>query len=218
MSVRRFYGQWAGVYDRLARRTPGIGRLRRTAVVAATLSPGETAVEIGCGTGANLGVLADAVGPTGRAIGLDITGPVLSRASRYIGSHPAVSVIQADATQPPIAGPIDAVLGTFVAGLFADPVAVFKQWWDRLAEGGRLVVMSFQAPDTSIGHLLWPVYKLLPALSRPPLFQLRYPDSPAATHDRRVARLHDWVADQHNVIDRRLWGGFVRLTVATRRS
>ncbi len=44
---------------------------RKKAVAALRLRPGDTVVEIGCGTGLNFGLLQTAVGPSGRIIGVE---------------------------------------------------------------------------------------------------------------------------------------------------
>lgn len=54
------------------------------AVDALELSPGDTVVEVGCGTGANLPLLAARVGPTGRVVGVDITDAMLERARALV--------------------------------------------------------------------------------------------------------------------------------------
>ena len=46
----------------------------------ATLSPGATVVDIGCGAGMDLMLAARAVGPDGHAIGIDMTEPMVERA------------------------------------------------------------------------------------------------------------------------------------------
>lgn len=54
------------------------------AVAALPLCPGDTVVEIGCGTGLNFGLLVDEVGETGRIIGVDMTDAPIS--SQYLPS------------------------------------------------------------------------------------------------------------------------------------
>ncbi len=67
-SAQEFYGRWARLYDLIARRTPGIPRLRGRAAAACGLESGDTVVEMGCGTGANLPYLRERVGPEGTVI------------------------------------------------------------------------------------------------------------------------------------------------------
>ena|GEM_PF-134644 len=101
-SATAFYDRWARLYEPIAAHAPGVGRLRRRAVDALRLERGDTVVEIGCGTGANLPLLARDVGPTGTVIGIDRSRGVLERARRNTRGYPQVEVLQADATQLPI--------------------------------------------------------------------------------------------------------------------
>src|SRR6516225_9790783 len=48
----------------------------------AHLRPGETVVDLGCGGGLDVLLAARKVGPTGRAIGIDMTSEMIDRASR----------------------------------------------------------------------------------------------------------------------------------------
>jgi len=86
-------------------------------------------VEFGCGPGVNIPALREAVGPTGRVIGVDITRGMLDRARALVDRHgwENVSLVRADATAPPIQA-ADGVLATFVTSLFPDPYAVVSEW------------------------------------------------------------------------------------------
>src|SRR3989440_8731729 len=48
----------------------------------ANLRPGETVVDLGCGGGLDVFLAAGRVGPTGRAIGIDMTTEMIDRARR----------------------------------------------------------------------------------------------------------------------------------------
>ncbi|MFB6083178.1 MAG: class I SAM-dependent methyltransferase [Halorientalis sp.] len=149
--IRDFYGRWAALYDRLAT-APGVRSWRRRAVAALSLSPGDTVVEMGCGTGANVPFLRERVGPDGRVIGVDVTRPLLDRASARAGERGWTNVhyCEGDATRPPISGPVDAILGTFVLGLFEDPEAVVDEWVDLCRSGGRVAVLNVQRSDRTL--------------------------------------------------------------------
>lgn len=56
-----------------------IGKWRRIGVEALQLQPGDTVVEVGCGTGLNFELLQNAVGPHGKIIGIDISEEMLER-------------------------------------------------------------------------------------------------------------------------------------------
>ncbi len=149
--VREFYGQWAHLYDLLAS-APGVRSWRRRAAAALDLSPGDTVVEMGCGTGANVPFLREQVGPEGRVLGVDVTRPLLDRASERAAARGWTNAqfCTADATQPPISGPVDAILGTFVLGLFRNPAAVVSGWVELCREGGRVALLNFQRSDARL--------------------------------------------------------------------
>ena len=134
-ATQRFYGRWARLYDLVAT-APGVDSWRERTVDALDLEPGDTVVEMGCGTGANFPHLREAVGPEGRVVGVDLTRGMLRRASERVDREgwDNVELVQADATRPPVAGPVDAVLATFVVGMFADPRPAVDGWVDVLAQ------------------------------------------------------------------------------------
>src|SRR5690606_40886017 len=61
---------------------PGLSRLRDWAHQALALRPGETAVDIGSGTGSEVITFAEAVGPTGTALGVEPDPHLLAAAER----------------------------------------------------------------------------------------------------------------------------------------
>lgn len=140
--TRTFYGRWAGLYDRLAV-APGVRSWRRRAVGALDLSAGETVVEMGVGTGANLPLIREQVGPTGRVIGVDLTRPMLDRAANRIVSTgwSNVHLIQADATELALRIEADAILATFLVGMLPDPGPTVTDWLGMLAPRGRIALL-----------------------------------------------------------------------------
>ena len=129
--IRERYGRWARLYDWFARATASVGGIRRDCVAVLDLDPGDTVVEFGCGPGVNIPTLRDAVGPTGRVVGVDITRRMLGRAEALVERRgwENVSLVQGDAATPPIAA-ADGVLATFVTSLFPDAYRVVDGWCD----------------------------------------------------------------------------------------
>jgi SAM-dependent methyltransferase len=127
--IQRGYAAWARVYDWFARATASVGGVRTGCVDALALDPGDTVVEFGCGPGVNVPALREAVGPTGRVVGVDITGAMLDRARGLTERRgwENVEFVRGDATDPPVRS-ADAVLATFVTSLFPDPYAVVSDW------------------------------------------------------------------------------------------
>ncbi|WP_254522967.1 class I SAM-dependent methyltransferase [Natrinema caseinilyticum] len=222
-SAQEFYGRWARLYDVIARRTPGIARLRRRAAAACRLEPGDTVVEMGCGTGANLPFLRERVGPTGTVIGIDFTRQVLERARAATADYDNVSVVRGDATRPPLGtgaaaaetdgGEIDAVLATFVVGMLEDPVAAVDDWCDLVGSDGTVVLANAARSETWYAPPVNAVFRAIVILSTPPTMQLRYENDPHIRLDEKIDAAHARlrhrsaaVADETHVL------GVVRLT------
>jgi ubiquinone/menaquinone biosynthesis C-methylase UbiE len=110
--AQTFYGRWARLYDAIAT-LPGVGSWRARAVEALELDPGDTAVEMGCGTGANLPYLRERVGPEGTVVGIDFTRGMLDRARVRVerAGWENVHLVRGDATRPPVGGGIEDVGG-----------------------------------------------------------------------------------------------------------
>lgn len=157
MSVPDFYGRWAGLYDAIAT-FPGVDRWRRHAADALDLAPGDTVVDMGCGTGANLPYLRDRIGPSARVVGVDLTRPLLNRAR--VERRGAASLVQGDATRPPIrAGEPDAVLASFVLGMFRDPATVVDDWCDLVGPGGRVALLDASTSARPLARVLNPAFR-----------------------------------------------------------
>ena len=184
MDSRTFYGRWARAYDAVAA-APGVQSWRERAVATLDLSPGDTAVEMGCGTGANVPHLRERLGPGGRVVGVDVTRGMLRRAREHDDRTGAgVHYLQSDAARPPVTV-ADAVLATFVAGVFPDPGAVVEQWCDLVGPGGRVALLNFQRSDRRLAAPLNLAFEGFVRLSAPGGRLSR--SSQAAAFEGRVA-------------------------------
>jgi ubiquinone/menaquinone biosynthesis C-methylase UbiE len=154
-ATQRFYGRWARLYDLVAT-APGVDSWRERTVDALDLEPGDTVVEMGCGTGANFPHLRERVGPEGRVVGVDLTPGMLRPARERIDREgwTNVDVVRGDATRPPISGPVDAVVGTFVVGMFDDPAGAVESWFDLLVPGGRVALLNAGRSDRLLARPL----------------------------------------------------------------
>jgi len=214
-TAQAFYGRWAALYDAIAQYTPGVARLRKRAAAALELSPGDTVVEMGCGTGANLPYLRQRVGPEGTVVGVDFTRPVLDRARRLAERHgwENVHVVRGDAARPPVAEAVDGVVASFVVGMLDDPAATVGDWCDLVGGGGNVVLLDAAVSDRRAAAPVNAAFRVGTVLSTPPTLKLRYDDSP---HER----LRQRVTDARETLRRRStavahedhWLGIVRLT------
>src|SRR5215472_15399827 len=93
------------------------------------ITPGGMVLEIGCGTAATTVPLAQAVGPSGRVVGVDLAEPMLAGARERIAESGLgnISLMQADAQVHRFeAGRFDLIASRFGVMFFADPVAAFS--------------------------------------------------------------------------------------------
>ncbi|MFD1722053.1 class I SAM-dependent methyltransferase [Amnibacterium endophyticum] len=120
---------------------------------------GDAVVDLGCGTGLNLPLLARAVGPEGLLVGLDRSPHMLAVAARRPGrGWPGVHLVEADATRPPLdrvaevlraagrpAG-ADAVIATYSLSVTDDWRAAWAGATALLRPGGRAAVVDMRLP------------------------------------------------------------------------
>jgi ubiquinone/menaquinone biosynthesis C-methylase UbiE len=147
-----FRGQ-AGHYDKGVRayRLMGIaeGRYRRDTVAALALKPGDTVIDLACGTGLNFPLLHNAVGASGKIIGVDISPEMLDQARRRVEKKGwrHIELVEADlnsyAFPPGTAG----MLSTFSMYLIPDPEDVVRRAAAALRPGGRLAFLDAKQPD-----------------------------------------------------------------------
>ncbi len=143
------FGAIAPVYDRLNTvMTAGAdGRWRRAAADAATLRPGDRALDVACGTGKLTALLAARVGPFGRAVGLDVTPEMVEAARGVYSDLVQCEFVQGDALALPFAaGDFDAATIAFGLRNLADFEAGFREMARVVRPGGRVVCLELTLP------------------------------------------------------------------------
>ena len=133
--ARRRYDRMAGRYDLSTRL---LAPARRRAIEALRLDAGETVLDVACGTGLNLEPLQQAVGGSGRVIGIDISPGMLAvaRARKERAGWANVELVEADVARADLP-PVDAALFSFTHDVLQIPAAV-RGVAASLAPGARV--------------------------------------------------------------------------------
>lgn len=148
--ARELYDQLAPSYDALASvyRLVGSRRLAEQGMRLLGLSPGDTVVDLGCGTGVNLPWLAQAVGPAGRVVGVDLSREMLDQARRRTADAPAeVDLVQQDVRDFAFPDGTAGVVATFALEMVPGYDQVIERACRALAPTeGRIAVMGLRRP------------------------------------------------------------------------
>jgi demethylmenaquinone methyltransferase/2-methoxy-6-polyprenyl-1,4-benzoquinol methylase len=208
--TRDLYRRRAARYDLAVRLFGLVGmrldRYRMRAVHALALRPGDTAVDLGCGTGLNLPLLVKAVGPAGHVIGVDLTDAMLDQARRRVedAGWPNVELVQSDMAAYAFPSGLGGVLSTLALTLALEYDAIIRRAARSLRPGGRLAVFDLKRPEG------WPepLVRLAAWLNRPYGVSLDLADR------------HPWESIRsalREVVFQNLYGGMLYLSVGEAR-
>ncbi|MGD2110640.1 MAG: methyltransferase domain-containing protein [Phycisphaerae bacterium] len=141
--VQRFYRLQAPIYN--LTRWPFL-RGRKTAIAWLDIQPDSLVLEIGCGTGANFKpIIARLDVDSGRLIGVDFSPAMLRRAGSRITRNrwQNVQLIAAEGAVLPLHASFDCILFSYSLAMMPDWADALDRAVERLAPGGRLVVLEF---------------------------------------------------------------------------
>ena len=117
------------------------------AVAKANLRAGMRVLDVGCGCGDLTIDAAKVVGATGRAVGLDVSKPMLVRAAERAAGLSNVEWIEHDASTIAVREPFDALISRFGVMFFDDPAAAFKNLHAAMKDAGVVAFACWQAME-----------------------------------------------------------------------
>lgn len=162
----------------------------------ADLQPGQTALDIGCGTGSSTLPAAQAVGRKGFVLGADISPTLLALAEDRLGATPQAQVVKADAQTDALGGPFDVMISRFGVMFFADTPAAFANIAQAMKPGAALVMTAWSDARQN-PYFMGPAAAARAVLGDAPKTDRTAPgpfafEDPARVHrDLTAAGLHD---------------------------
>lgn len=158
--MTRVFDLVADTYDNVG--VPWFQPIAEATVAVAAPREGERALDLGCGRGAALVPLAQAVGPAGSVLGVDVSPRMVEATRADVGrlGLPQVRLDVMDASDPDLpAGAFDVAVSSLVLFFLPDPAGALGAWRRLLRPGGRLAVSTFAEADPlfeAIDHLFTP--------------------------------------------------------------
>ena len=121
--------------------------------LAELLRPGLRVLDVGCGPGAITRGIADAVGPAGRVVGVDLHPQLIAEARRWHDAVPGLTFAVGDAYELPFHEEFDIVTAARVLQWLIRPLDALQGMVRAARPGGRIVVLDYNhekivtAPD-----------------------------------------------------------------------
>ena len=149
--------------------------VRQKAVELLELKEGDRVLDVGCGPGGSFPYLVDAVGPSGRVVGVEISPVISVNARRRIEKNGwrNVELIEADARTAHLTGTFDGLL------MFATDVMLLddalENLFAHLAGNARVAAFGAKSSRHRLGRILNPVLRML--------FKLTFSTTPRPDHE-----------------------------------
>jgi len=167
--------------------------LRQKAVQLLQLKPEDRVLDVGCGPGGSFPYLADAVGPSGEVVGVEISPEVAINARRRIEKNrwSNVQVIVADARAVKLEGKFDGLLSFAAADIYASPQAL-DSLFPYLRGNARVAVFGAKLSHRRSGKVSNPLLRLL--------WKLSFSSTPAVNYEPWAPlkdRIHEFHVEEY---------------------
>ncbi|HSV81462.1 MAG TPA: methyltransferase domain-containing protein, partial [Ramlibacter sp.] len=118
---------------------------REAAIAQLALQPGETVLDIGCGTGLSFGQLLQGIGPQGRIVGVEPSPEMLGQARERLARHDwrNIELVEAGAADATLPRGADAALFHFTHDVLRSGLAI-DHVLAHLRPGARVVAAGLQ--------------------------------------------------------------------------
>ena len=143
-------GRTSEEYERLRRQSEAMEPITRSVLARVGLSAGMSCLDLGCGPGEVMRLMADQVGQIGRVVGIDVDARLgaemlsilkskgCQQCSFVEGNVESLEQIASDA--------FDLVFARFLLMHLDDPVMALRKMYSRVRPGGRIVVQDYYFP------------------------------------------------------------------------
>ena len=166
------YRRLSARYDYATRR---IEPVRKQAIDALRLEPGQRVLDVACGTGKSFQMLREAVGPEGVVVGVEQSPEMLQQASERVreGGWDNVQLIESTIESADMQGPFDAVLFVYTQDVLQSDAALARIF-EATRPGARVVSTGLKLFPWYLGianvwllAISYPYFTTFKGLSKP---------------------------------------------------
>jgi trans-aconitate methyltransferase len=143
-------GRTSDEYERLRRQSEVFEPITRSVLERIGLSTGMTCLDLGCGPGLVMRLMAERVGPAGRVVGIDMDVKLGTEMLSILhnSGHDQCSFVAGNVQdlEQIETGYFDLVFARFLLLHLDDPILALRKMYSRVKPGGKIVVQDFYFP------------------------------------------------------------------------